>query len=90
MKAILVIDMPDSCMKCPLKAWDDEDDWIGCHLNVRQTGTWSEQKADKPLWCPLKPLPKKKTKNKQFSLEYAIMWCRGYNKCIDEILGEQE
>lgn len=58
MKAILILDIPDdsSCIGCPCMALDDEDDWIGCHLTAGPTGTWSEHKAKRPNWCPLKPI----------------------------------
>ena len=35
--------------------------------------------------CPLKPLPEKKD-----DLRYLDSYAKGYNDCIDEILGEEK
>lgn len=84
MKSILIIDTPKSCIECLCMSWDDEDDWIGCHLTSRQTGVWSEGKADRPGWCPLKQLPKEKS-NYDFMGDYEIMEAKGWNACLKEI-----
>lgn len=81
-KCILVMDMPSKCAECNFHQYGI------CHA-VRKciTGTPKELKS-KPYWCPLKPMPNKK------STEYNP--CRnpyiveGYNACIDEILGGSE
>ena len=81
-KAILVMDMPSSCEKCDLQIFGR------CEKTKKSiVGTPSDLKS-KPDWCPLKPMPSKK------STEYNP--CRnpyiaeGYNACIDEILGGSE
>ena len=86
MKAILVIDIPDDI-------WANKEEDLGMYAEV-----WSKRIDDG--WCgeyyadSLKPIPQKKKLDedlflsKNFELEYVRF--DGYNKCIDEILGEEE
>ena len=78
MKAILVLEMPDSCRECPLE------------LSKYQCAVNSEIMKDNTIrqdWCPLKPMPQRANHPD---------WCdggrydKGYNACIDEILGDKE
>ena len=86
MKAILVIDMPTNCMDCPmcqLSDWDGEYHCFG--VNSDEVNF----KGDKPVWCPLRPLPRKLT-------EADISWGEqrgyrgGWNNCLAKITGETE
>ena len=99
MKAILVIDMPKICNRCPLKitnfSFIGKKMMVGCKLKGdRLNDVFSER----PTWCPLKPMPQKKEVKGDFYKQREIAMDRndlidfdkGYNKCIDEILGEQE
>ena len=54
MKAILVIDMPKACDECPLLLFETETD--RCKAFHKQVLVEGE---DKPIWCPLKPMPEK-------------------------------
>ena len=97
MKAILVIDMPNHCSKCP--CWD-RDYPVCCVLNKENK---SKDYGHRPKWCPLKPMPQKvdeisveetmimKYGKETIILEKAIKKARqqGYNLCVDEILGEE-
>lgn len=87
MKAILVIDMPNECMECPLRFKDgDTDDWFRfrCHISEDQIN-----KGERLENCPLRPIPKKIEAPEIYELwntdnnEYI----KGWNDCIDEILG---
>lgn len=90
-KAILVIDMPDSCFKCPVcasykaSAFSSREYW--CATNGKDV-----EQDSKPDWCPLKPLPKKydieAEKNKPHDRDCDWEFESGYNVCIDEILGD--
>ena len=82
-KAILVIDMPDSCNECCLHNYhfcDVIGDCIDKYM-------YDINEKDKPSWCPLKEVPEKK--------EYYIGMDEnsagvvdGWNWCLEEILGE--
>lgn len=77
-KAILIIDMPSVCIDCPCLKCDFEDDW--CAITGEVIYNRSKKHAD----CPLKPVPEKKL---IWSDDESCDWERGFNDCIDEILG---
>ena len=75
-KAILIIDMPESCKDCKLRFTDEWCDFCA-YANPERDGVWHYvTKNSKPDWCPLKPLPPKLDNE-------------GWNDCIDTILGEE-
>ena len=82
-KAILVIDMPDSCFKCPVcasykaSAFSSREYW--CATNGKDVDPNS-----KPDWCPLKPAPEEQ---EVWFDDDRSDWERGYNNCIREIVG---
>ena len=84
-KAILVIDMPDSCFKCPVcasykaSAFSSREYW--CATNGKDVDPNS-----KPDWCPLKPAPEEQ--EVWFDDERSD-WERGYNNCVREIVGRE-
>ena len=94
MKAILVIDMPKKCGDCKLFMNNGNSYWCA------KTG-YDTTSSSMPSNC-LKPIPQKlndlniedtiiKVRGREMvSLEKAIKYAKqkGYNACIDEILGE--
>ena len=61
MKAILMMEMPENCLECPMEM-DVEDTsgnkWQG---NIcRGCGKRNAYKNNKPDWCPLVPMPERK------------------------------
>ena len=78
-KAILVIDMPESCDKCPLLLRHEEE---RCCIPEKRNSF-----CDKPDWCPLKPAPEKDTE--YYLHEYNAGYKVGWNDCINAILGEK-
>ena len=84
MKAILVLEMPSSCSECNFQQYGI------CHA-VRKSivGTPMDLKS-KPDWCPLKPIPSKKSTIGKESDNDILCMNAGYNACIDEILGDKE
>ena len=92
-KAILVIDMPKSCDECPLMFRHEEE---RCCMPEGRNSF-----STKPNWCPLKLVPEKinipdwddsiKAENKNTEEVGMYMYdrghYRGYNICIDKILG---
>ena len=88
-KAILVIDMPDSCDKCPLFHGFYTDMTCGAnHYGIN----YPYPKDFRQDWCPLKQLPEKydieAEKNKPHDRDCDWEFESGYNVCIDEILGD--
>ncbi len=62
-KAILILDMPETCKKCPVVDLNlygiiSEDD-VYCMGNKKERMSLEEAKAGKPDWCPLQELPEK-------------------------------
>lgn len=92
MKAILVIDIPKTCEDCCLYyQWANK-----CKGNEKAVVDNKKKLID----CPLKPMPRKRGKvvltertqdinHIKWQLECNI-FSEGYNKCIDELLGEEE
>lgn len=61
MKAILVIDEPNECIDCPCYRQTKEDGELfeDCKAMMMPLN-WREV-TEKPIWCPLKPMPTKIT-----------------------------
>lgn len=77
-KAVLVMDMPESCQECPLK----HDNY--CEADAEKRSAYFHEIPD---WCPLvlsleKMLPDPEEKGNGF--------VDGWNACIDAITGERE
>lgn len=80
-KAILVIDMPESCSKCPLFGGYYAD---MCCKGMNNRGIDYPYPEDfRQDWCPLKAAPK------LIEVKYgddSQDWDKGYNSCLEEIL----
>ena len=83
MKAILILEMPKYCEDCPCSFFDRWD--IQLNLICAQTREYVNG-SSKPNWCPLRKLPEKRH-NDEILVNSDYWECRGFNKCIDEILG---
>ena len=90
MKAILVIDYtPSSCLECP--CIDVEFRVCKAHEGYEEPSIYR-----RPDWCPLRPLPTKKVPvfdPNHCDIEKEILIIHeidGYNRCLDEIMGETE
>lgn len=77
-KSILVIDTPNSCTECPLKSQLYDIQYI-CSGNHRRMTIPASK--NKPYWCPLQEISQK---YETISMSFE----RGYNACIEEIIGE--
>ena len=84
-KAVLVMDMPDSCPDCPCSFFERSNPKL--NLICGATGE-DANNVDKPDWCPLRELPKKMPTYLCINDEKG--YCEGYNDCIDTITGESE
>lgn len=72
-KAVLVLDMPENCGRCPISEYCHNNDGK-CDLSVRQS------------WCPLKEIPNKKEYNNMYDPMQVLTYKDGWNACIDRIL----
>lgn len=91
MKAILVIDMPECCYDCDFCRFNGGymNGYYGrdCLITGESVQNNFNITTSRHKTCPLKPMPEKK---KIFDDIYAGSGLdRGYNACIDEILGEE-
>lgn len=91
MKAILVMDMPSSCLERPIGK-DMSMPIETCIKCPFGKCVIDEETRTRPNWCPLKPAPQKqptemKTINDDIN---KLVFNEGYNACIDEILGDKE
>jgi hypothetical protein len=83
-KAILVMDMPESCSKCPL--FEDHYSDMSCRgLNNRGID-YPYPENFRQKWCPLKIAPVKQ--DVQYGDDKGNAWVRGYNNCVHEIMGK--
>lgn len=80
-KAMLIMDMPSSCMECQLCY---NEDFPMCEAGGRRIKDDNIEKRQE--WCPLREVPQKKEESSIGGLEFVYM--EGYNDCIDEILGD--
>ena len=80
-KAMLIMDMPESCAECKLyvkgKYRTDK-----CRITMLEMNN----KFGKPSWCPLRELPERWEPTSLDDDAYYM----GYNACIDEILGGKD
>ena len=99
-KAILVIDMPKSCLECNFRRIENRGVWKGfSSCGLTKEIIWCDL-SSKPIECPLRPLPEKKeelnlntilkvveSKEEIFDGIFLSYMIDGYNACIDEIGG---
>lgn len=91
-KAVLVMDMPESCRKCNLSYMIPLGTRLICHATAKVIRTTH----DKPDWCPLRELPEKMEVCGTYNSEYYAKggkmpsYKTGWNACLDEILGEKD
>ena len=80
-KAILVMDMPNSCDKCLLFGSHYSD--MTCRVNGKSIN-YPYPKEERQEWCPLKPMPEHKEEH--HTSEYEDIKNEGFNACLDMIL----
>ena len=87
-KAVLVMDMPESCFGCNLCHIDYEEDRATCLAHETAIEVDSDT-FEKPDWCPLLELPKHRNTTGPMSAERLLLNA-GYNDCLDEFLKRKE
>lgn len=81
MKAILVIDKPESCTGCLLGIYNKEWFCLKTNKNIDITDRYHI-----PEWCPLKPMPEKKPDRAYWhDDEFSEGYRDGWNACLEEI-----
>lgn len=86
-KAVLAIDMPNSCDKCPCFCSYYSD--MCCMALNNRTIDYPYPKDFRQRWCPLKELPDE-THNDEYIDEYCDGYDDGWNSLRKKILGEDK
>ena len=84
-KAVLVMDMPESCPDCRFF----ESDWRECYAISKRYNRDIMTEEAKPNWCPLRELPEKMPdlEHGYENVEKSIIRI-GWNACLDAIAKE--
>lgn len=84
-KAVLVMNMPESCFGCNFMYCDEESDTETCQ--AMETARDIDLIEDRPDWCPLRELPEKipDPEHGYENVEKSIIRI-GWNACLDMIL----
>ena len=86
-KAVLVMDMPESCADCQLA--DDDPSGLYC-VPADDYYDGSDSSEDKASFCPLLGLPEHKHTIGAESEDNVLLLNAGYNACLDDILERKE
>lgn len=94
-KSVFIIDTPENCLDCQFCYELDEGVEACCSILDDDKDTSLMKKIDceygycqgKPDWCPLKLLPKKDNFDDPYN-EYYTGYRDGWNRCLEEIVGE--
>ena len=99
-KAILVMDMPDSCFYCDCcheKHYDNRYQIEGekfCGIEDIEVDKYYDsfysEEPMRPSWCPLRSLPSKRYHSIYGHVRVETSEDKIWNACIDEILDEEE
>lgn len=84
-KSMLILDTPKNCSECKLMYLQ------GIGESICNAVDWERR----PLWCPLRPLPKKMSMRDEAEFYIGYMngktkylgFNEGYNACLEDILG---
>lgn len=80
-KAVIVIDMPNSCRNCPML----DGEYGYCQVLNKEICGIDNRMED----CPLRPLPEK-WERKPYNSDSRVDWQNGYNHCLDDIQGIED
>ncbi len=92
-KAVLIMDMPESCIGCNFCHISSEDNESSCKA-YEVARTIDSDTYKKPNWCPLRELPEKKEEielreckgSVEGTWNVPLIENKGFNACLDEIL----
>lgn len=83
---ILLVEESETCAECLLGIYNKR--WF-C-LATNKDIDLLKSRYEKPLWCPLRPLPSKGTMENVVECDYNRGYVDGRNHCIELITGETE
>lgn len=84
-QGILIVHMPKRCADCKLNCSIGGEQPF-CYVNLENV-TDDEYYHQKPEWCPLSPVPKRKNLSSSLpEYDNDTHYEQGYNACIDDIL----
>ena len=96
-KAILVMDMPDSCFHCDCcheKPYDRRYRIEGekfCGIEDMEVSKYYDsfysEEPMRPSWCPLQEQPIEEEEGSDCFDEFEDGYAQGWNDCIEEIFG---
>ena len=89
-KAVLVMDMPESCMECNFLYIDGDTMLDSCQA-LEVARTVDSETYEKPDWCPLRELPEKMPELKAGYEDISTSIRRvgwNWNACLDAIAGK--
>ena len=88
-KAVLIMDMPETCKDCSCKYPSYKDDALyDCAITGKTIPIDGGRYGEKPNWCPLLELPEKMKVCGKYPQPDGITpsYKVGWNACLDEIL----
>lgn len=88
-KAVLVIDMPESCGHCNFTDFG-ADGILTCICIDDYMELEDDMYKRRPDWCPLRELPEHKRTIGTESESNQTLMNAGYNACLDKILKERK
>ncbi len=84
-KAVLVMDMSETCKDCSCKYPSYKDDALyDCAITGKTIPIDGGHYGEKPDWCPLRELPERK--ERRVGEHGERMFRAGFNSCLGEIL----
>ena len=84
-KAVLVMDMPESCFGCNF-LYCNADAGIDSCQAMEISRIVDSETYERPDWCPLRELPEKVHNDNGFD-EYSDGHDAGFNACLNKIAG---
>lgn len=83
-KAVLVMDMPESCFGCNF-LYCNADAGIDSCQAMEVSRIVDSETYERPDWCPLRELPEKK--ERRVGEHGERMFRAGFNACLNKIAG---